>query len=167
MLARQGLLPGFEGFLPGIVPGACGNAVVATIPVPRGDVGAGPGQARGFRLDAYSKASQLSFFLWNSGPDLTLLEAAAKGDLDKPDGLNRQVKRMMASPRLEAGVRAFFIDLFGLDGIAQLTKDAALFPTFNAQVAADAREETLHMLIDLLLKHDGDYRDIFTTRKTF
>lgn len=126
-----------------------------------------PNRVGGFRLDGYSKASQLSFFLWNSGPDLVLLEAAAKGDLDKPDGLGRQVKRMMASPRLEAGVRAFFADMFGFDDLSQLTKDATLFPAFSAQVAADAQEQTLRTLIDLLLKQDGDYRDIFTTRKTF
>ena len=123
-----------------------------------------PGQ---YRLDAYAKASRLSFFLWNAGPDLQLLEAAEKGALNTDKGLAREVDRMLASRRLETGVRAFFTDNFGFDEFALLTKDATLFPKFSAQVAADAQEQTLKTIVDLLLTNKGDYRDIFTSKKTF
>ena len=123
-----------------------------------------PGQ---FRLDAYAKASRLSFFLWNAGPDLQLLDAAEKGTLNTDQGLAHEVDRMLASRRLETGVHAFFTDNFGFDEFALLTKDAALFPKFSAQVAADAQEQTLKTIVDLLLTNRGDYRDIFTTKKTF
>lgn len=119
------------------------------------------------RLDAYSKAQRLSFFLWNAGPDLALLDAAEKGELDTPRGLAKHVERMLASRRLETGVRAFFIDNFGFDEFALLSKDPALFPKFSAQVAADAQEQTLKTIVDLLLVNKGDYRDLFTTKKTF
>src|SRR5439155_21357924 len=33
------------------------------------------------RLDAYSKAARLSFFLWNTTPDRGLLDAAGRGEL--------------------------------------------------------------------------------------
>ena len=128
---------------------------------------ADPENKGGYRLDAYSKASQLSFFLWNAGPDLQLLAAAEKGELGTRKGLERQVERMMASPRVEAGVRAFFIDNFGFDEFADLTKDAVLFPKFSAQATADAQEQTLKTVVELLLKNNGDYRDLFTTKKTF
>ena len=120
-----------------------------------------------YRLDAYSKASRLSFFLWNAAPDLELLSAAESGALNTKIGLTEQVDRMLASPRLETGVRAFFTDHFGFDEFALLTKDATLFPKFSTQVAEDAQEQTLRTVIDLLLKKHGDYRDIFTTKKTF
>ncbi len=126
-----------------------------------------PDTRGGWRLDPYSKASQLSFFLWNAGPDLPLLAAAASGELSSRKGLAHQVDRMMASPRLEAGVRAFFIDNFGFDEFAELTKDAVLFPKFSAQAANDAQEQTLKTIVQLVLKENGDYRDIFTTKKTF
>ena len=119
-----------------------------------------------YRLDAYAKAQRLSFFLWNAGPDLPLLDAAAEGELDTAKGLARQVDRMLASRRLETGVRAFFIDNFGFDEFGLLTKDPALFPKFSAQVAADAQEQTLKTIVDLLLVNKGDYRDLFTTKKT-
>ena len=128
---------------------------------------ADPDNRGGWRLDSYSKASQLSFFLWNSSPDTQLLNAASSGELSTQKGLERQVDRMMASPRLEAGVRAFFADNFGFDEFAELTKDAVLFPKFSAQAANDAREQTLRTIVQLILREKGDYRDIFTTRKTF
>ena len=120
-----------------------------------------------YRLDAYAKASQLSFFLWNSGPDLPLLDAAASGELQTHRGLARQVDRMMGSPQLEAGIRAFFVDDFRFDEFETLTKDSALFPKFSAQVAADAREQTLRTIIDVVMTRNADYREIFTTKKTF
>jgi len=123
-----------------------------------------PGQ---YRLDAYSKASQLSFFLWNSAPDLKLLAAAGAGELQTKRGLARQVDRMMASPRLESGIRAFFVDDFRFDEFETLAKDSTLFPKFSAQVAAEAREQTLRTIVDVVLERNADYREIFTTKKTF
>jgi hypothetical protein len=120
-----------------------------------------------YRLDAYSRASQLSFFLWNSAPDGILLDAAAKGELNSKRGLARQVERMMASPRLEEGMRAFFIDDFRFDEFETLAKDATLFPKFSAAVSIEAREQTLRTILDVVLTRDADYREIFTTKKTF
>ena len=48
----------------------------------------------------------LALALWNSGPDLELLDAAERGDLDTSDGIRLQVDRMLADP--EKGPR--FID---------------------------------------------------------
>ena len=121
----------------------------------------------GKRLNAYAKASRLSFFLWNSAPDGALLQAAAIGELDSEKGLTKQVDRMLASPRLEAGVRAFFIDMLGLERFSALTKDAVLYPKFYADVPTDAEEQTLRTIVDHLITRRGDYRDLFTTRHTF
>jgi hypothetical protein len=119
------------------------------------------------RLDAYSKASRLSFLLWNTAPDDTLLAAAERGDLNSQHGLARQVDRLLASPRLEAGIRGFFTDMLAFDGFETLAKDAMIYPAFNATVAADAQEQTLRTIVDLLVTGQGDYRDLFTTRRTF
>ena len=128
---------------------------------------ADPRRSAGQRLDAYSKASRLSFFLWNTMPDDELLAAAARGELHNDKGLARQVDRLLASPRLESGVRAFFTDMLGFDTFATLAKDATLYPKFTFKVAEAAQEQTLRTLVDHLLMDKGDYRDIFTTRKTF
>jgi hypothetical protein len=128
---------------------------------------ADPDHAGQYRMDAFSKASQLSFFLWDAAPDPELLAAAEHGDLNTDKGLAKQVDRMIASPRLQNGVRAFFTDMLGFDEFQTLAKDSMIFPKFNTKVARDAQEQTLRTVTNLLLNEKGDYRDIFTTRKTY
>jgi hypothetical protein len=123
-----------------------------------------PGQ---LRLDAYSLATRLSLFLWNAAPDDAVLKAAESGEILTPKGRARVIKMMLASPRLETGMRAFFDDMFGFDDFNTLAKDPKIYPTFTGVTAQDAREETLRTVIDQLLTKNGDYRDLFTTRDTF
>lgn len=118
-------------------------------------------------LDAYSKATRLSYFLWNTAPDEELLAAAESGELDTRKGLERQVDRLLASPRLEAGTRAFFADLLRLDAFDELAKDTTIYPLFSAKLMADAREQTLRVIVDHLVTRRGDFRDLFTTRSSF
>jgi hypothetical protein len=120
--------------------------------------------AQGSRLDAWSKATRLSFFLWNTSPDDALLAAAKRGDLDTGQGLAREVDRMIASPRFTEGVRAFFDDFLQLDGLDTLSKDSMIYPAFTAGAAATAREQTLRTISDLLVRRQGDYRTLFTSR---
>lgn len=120
-----------------------------------------------YRLDAYGKAARLSFLLWNTTPDAALLEAAENGDLDTDKGLEQHFNRMIASPRAEAGLRAFFADMLEFERFETLEKDPVIYPAFNIQVAEDAREQTLRTLTHHLLDEEADYRDLFTTRQTF
>ena len=123
-----------------------------------------PGQ---LRLTGYAKATRLAFFLWNSTPDDRLLTAAEKGDLHTDAGLAREVDRLLASPRVEASLRAFFTDMLRFDAFNTLTKDTQLLPKFVAAMAPEAEEQTLRTITDHLLVQQADYRDLFTTRKTF
>lgn len=125
-----------------------------------------PNDAIHARLDDYSLAARISFLLWDAPPDEALLDAAASGALQKEDGRARQVDRLMASPRFEQGVRAFFSDMFGYDQFAGLSKDQTIFPLYTSQLATDAQEQALRTIVDLLVTHNSDYRDLFTTRKT-
>jgi hypothetical protein len=123
-----------------------------------------PGQQR---LNAYSLASRLSFFLWNSPPDEALLAAAEAGTLQTSEGLEQAVNRLLASARLEDGMRAFFDDMLAFDDFNSLAKDPVVYPMVTGATLADAREQTLRTIIDHLLNQEADYRDLFTTRKTF
>lgn len=125
---------------------------------------ANPGQRR---LTAYSLASRLSFFLWNAAPDDELLQAAEKGELHTRKGLQREVDRMIASSRFVDGVRSFFDDFMGFALFDSISKDAMAYPSVTGATLADAREQTLRTIVDHLIVHNNDYRDLFTTRKTF
>lgn len=126
-----------------------------------------PDRAGEIRLTAYAMASRISFLLWNSTPDIALLTAAERGQLRTTEGLAKQVDRMLSAPRLEVSVRAFFSDMLQFDEFDTLEKDTKLYPSYNRRIAAEGREQTLRTLVDLLLEKNGDYRDVFTTRKTF
>lgn len=119
------------------------------------------------RLTAYSLASRLSFFLWNTVPDDTVLKFAESGEILTPKGRAKLVDMMLASPRLENGVRAFFDDMFAFDDFDNLSKDGAVYPIVTGRALQDAREQTLRTISDHLVTRKGDYRDLFTTRNTF
>ena len=123
--------------------------------------------ASGYTLDGFSRATRLSYLMWGSTPDAELLKVAEAGDLNSAAGLEKQVDRLMASPRLEAGMRAFFSDMLELDTFDTVSKDAIIYPKWGGAMAPSAKEETLRSTIDLALHENGDMRDLMTTRKTF
>jgi hypothetical protein len=126
-----------------------------------------PGRPGQYRLDAYTKASRLSFLFWDTAPDSELLEAARTGAIHTESGVNAQLARLVASPRYEEGARAYFSDMLQLDGIENIVKDPAIYPKFNQSVADGAKEQTLRTTIDLLIRQKRDYRELFTSNDTF
>ena len=119
------------------------------------------------RLDRYSLASRLSFFLWNAAPDDALLASAEKGELYDADGRARVIDNLLRSPRLVTGLRAYFDDMLGFDAFNNLAKDSTVYPAFTGLTVQDAREQSLRMIVDQLVTKNRDYRDLFTTHETF
>jgi hypothetical protein len=128
---------------------------------------ADPVNAQQYRLDAYSKASRISFLLWDTSPDEELLAAARSGAIHTEAGLKEQLTRLISSPRYEQGARAFFTDMLQLDGFENVVKDPAIYPKFNQTIADGAMEQTLRTTIELLIARKRDYRDLFTSNETF
>lgn len=128
---------------------------------------ADPANTRAYRLDGYSKASRISFLLWDAPPDAELLASARNGDIHTAAGLRKQLDRLVASPRFEDGARAFFVDMLQLDGFDNLVKDPATYPKFNQAVADSAKEQTLKTAVNLLVTRKSDYRDLFSSNDTF
>ena len=120
-----------------------------------------------YTLEPYSRATRLSYMLWNTTPDAELLTAAQTGALATDAGLQKEVGRLMASPRLEVGMRAFFNDMLELDTFDTVSKDSLLYPKWGVAIANSAREETLRTALALTLQQDGDVRDLMTTRDTY
>jgi hypothetical protein len=133
----------------------------------RESVESDPSRSGALRLAPSAMATRISFLLWNTTPDLPLLNAAERGDLRSAKDLQRQVDRLLVSPRLAVGVRAFFADMLGFDAFDSLAKDTQLYPAYTRDVATQAEEQTLRTIVDQLLDRNGDYRDLFTTRDTF
>jgi hypothetical protein len=119
------------------------------------------------RFTSWEMASRLSFLLWNTTPDDTLLDLTEEDALVSDEPLAEAIDEMLDSPRLEDGVRAFFADMLGLAALAELNKDPTIFVRFSSEVGPAAEEETLRTITHHLLELEGDYRDLMTTRRTF
>jgi len=126
-----------------------------------------PGDPSRLRYTNYEMASRLSFLLWNTTPDDELLDAAERGELTTDEGLRANVGRLLQSDRARVGVRQLFSDMYGLYELDSLSKDPTLFTHMGPDVGPAAREETLRVVEDLVFDQQGDFRDLFTTRKTF
>ncbi|WP_395337343.1 DUF1592 domain-containing protein [Novosphingobium sp. BL-8H] len=126
-----------------------------------------PAHSGAMRLDGNSRAARLSFMLWNSTPNAALLDAAAAGKLTDQAQLTATVQHMVGSPRFEQGLRAFFSDMLLFEKFDELAKDPVIYPYFNQEVLQALPEQMLRTITTQLLDGDGDYRELFTTRKTW
>jgi hypothetical protein len=118
------------------------------------------------RLDNYARAARLSFILWNTTPDEALLKAAEAGELTDDAKLRVIADRMVASPRLADGVKAFFSDMLIYEKFEDLAKDPIIYPKFNLVVAKELAEQMQRTIVDTVLTQNRDYRELFTTRRT-
>jgi hypothetical protein len=114
-------------------------------------------------LTPYELASRLSFFLWNTTPDDALLDAAAAGLLDTPDGLMTQAARLEASPMSGQAIRGFFSDWLKLYELDRLSKDPNIFRHYTSELGPMAREETLRLVDELFVDGDANLGEFFTT----
>src|SRR6185295_14374087 len=87
--------------------------------------------AANYRISDLELASRLSFFIWSSVPDDTLLTAAVQGRLRTPAGLDREVRRMLADPRADALTSNFAGQWLQLRNLQAVTPSEVLFPDFN------------------------------------
>ena len=108
------------------------------------------------RLGGYELASRLSYLVWNSTPDEALLDAAAAGELDDPEGLGAQLDRLVADPRARSGLIQLFVDMLDLDVLLALQKDAELLPAFTPTIGPAMREELVRVIDDALFTQRDD-----------
>lgn len=93
-------------------------------------------------IQQYALASRLSYFLWSSIPDSTLLELARDGRLSQPDVLEAQVRRMLSDARSEALIKHFFGQYLGLGNLRDVSPDPEQFPEWNDRLRDAMQRET-------------------------
>ena len=111
-------------------------------------------------------ASRLSFFLWSSPPDTTLIDLAARGELRKGDNLQKQVARMMADSRARALVDNFVEEWLRLRDLPNVNPDTTIFPTYRNGLVADFTKE-ITLFVGDLIKTDAPIHDMLTSDTTF
>jgi hypothetical protein len=119
-----------------------------------------------YRLTDQELASRLSFFLWSSIPDDTLLGLARRGELHKPKVLEQQARRMLADPRSRNLVDNFAAQWLYLRNLDSFTPDLRLFPDFDENLRQAFRRET-EMLVECVLREDRSVLELLKTDQTF
>jgi mono/diheme cytochrome c family protein len=118
------------------------------------------------RVSDVELATRLSFFLWSSIPDDTLLELAAQRKLSTPAVLEQQVKRMLSDPRSEALVRNFAGQWLHIRNLRNIVPNHDNFPDFDDTLREAFRRET-EMFFESILREDRNVLDLLTADYTF
>jgi hypothetical protein len=108
----------------------------------RVELDANPTSATPHPLNAYELASRLSYFLWSSTPDATLLASAQSGALTAEVTLREQATRLLKDPRAASLVENFAGQWLHLRAIDTLQPDGSLFPDVDAELLAAMKTET-------------------------
>jgi hypothetical protein len=99
--------------------------------------GASPGDV--VRVSGLEMASRLSFFLWRSGPDDALLDAALAGELDDADGVDRHARAMLDDPRSSRGIHELFRQWLNLSALDTLSRNTTVYPEWTPDLRASLR----------------------------
>jgi hypothetical protein len=119
-----------------------------------------------YRISDVDLASRLSFFLWSTSPDEELLKVAAAGRLNEPVMLERQVKRMLRSPKAIALADNFAGQWLNLRALDVTTPLPMLYPNFDDPLRQAMRTE-VEMLFDTIVREDRSVIDILNADYTF
>ncbi|MCB9642174.1 MAG: DUF1592 domain-containing protein [Myxococcales bacterium] len=119
-----------------------------------------------FRLTPHEVASYLSFFIWQSVPDDTLLDAADNNQLQTLAQIQQQVDRMAKDPRGKRGIITFFYDWLHLHLIQDVNKDGSMFPEVTPTLRQEL-EESAKMFLSYLIDQKGTLRDVMLSDETF
>jgi len=105
------------------------------------------------KLNDFELASRLSYFLWTTMPDQTLLDLAGKGELAKPDVLRAQVERMLFCLGSHGFTENFTGQWLNLRNLKATDPDAKLYPEFDPLLEWSMPRET-HLFFEEIVKND-------------
>ncbi|HEX4277250.1 MAG TPA: DUF1592 domain-containing protein [Bryobacteraceae bacterium] len=123
-------------------------------------------QGQKYRITDVELANRLSFFLWSSIPDDTLLTLAQQHKLSNPVVLEQQVRRMLADPKSEQLVSNFggqWLNVRGLEGRAPVTQ---AFPDFDDNLRNAFTKES-ELFFSSIVREDRSLLDLLNGNYTF
>ncbi len=126
----------------------------------------GIASGKAYRISDLELASRLSFFIWSSIPDDELLDMAVRGELSKPEVLERQARRMLADPRSQSLASNFAGQWLYLRNLESITPDLRLFPDFDDNLRQAFREET-ELLFENVVRKDRSVLELLDAKYTF
>jgi len=117
-------------------------------------------------LNDYELASRLSYFLWSSMPDEELLALAQAQQLQDPQVIETQVRRMIADPKARSLTDNFAGQWLYTRKLADVFRDSVLFPEFNDDLSASMRTET-ELFFEWFLSENHNVLNMLDANFTF
>jgi hypothetical protein len=111
-------------------------------------------------------ASRLSFFLWSSMPDETLVRLAEQGQLRRSGVLEAQVKRMIDDPRADAMMQNFAGQWLHVRNLQNAAPNTDEFPDFDNDLRESLRRE-IELFFGAVLREDRPVIELLTADYTF
>ncbi len=118
------------------------------------------------RVSDIELASRLSFFLWSSIPDDTLLTLAEQGRLSQPAVLEQQVRRMLEHPKARALTENFASQWLMLRNLKNHIPVPGDFPNFDNELRQAFRKET-ELFFASIVREDRSILDLLNADYTF
>jgi hypothetical protein len=112
-------------------------------------------------LKPYATASRLAYTYWNTMPDTALLDAAGRGELNAPEGVERMARRMLDNPKAKEALDDFVSQWLRFDRVIAAGRDRRLYPRFSRETALAMTDETRRFIGDLVW-NDRNFTEIFT-----
>ena len=118
-------------------------------------------------LSNYALASRLSYFLWSSMPDAELMRHASVGDLQRPDVLLAQTRRMLKDERVRGLATEFagnWLDFRRFENYNSVDRNR--FPAFNNDLREAMFEEPIRFVEDAI-RNNRSVFDLVYGKDTF
>lgn len=128
----------------------------------RVEVGSGETDEFGTRLTPHELASRLSFLFWGTMPDEELFAAANNGSLATAAGFEAQLQRVADDERVAERSIDFHERWLQLASLAGSSKDAALYPFYDADLVASMREEARLFINEVTIRESGGIIELLT-----
>ncbi|HET9216400.1 MAG TPA: DUF1592 domain-containing protein [Terriglobia bacterium] len=120
-----------------------------------------------YALSNIELASRLSFFLWSSIPDDQLLTLAERGQLTNPQVLEKEVRRMLADPRVPAALTDnFAAQWLNLRRVPEVVVDPIVYPNYDLSLLQGFQQET-EMFIAHTILEDRPLAELINANYTF
>ena len=120
-----------------------------------------------YALSDLELASRLSFFLWSSMPDETLLALAEQGELSNPEIFENQVRRLLADSRATSAlVDDFAAQWLNLRRVGEVVVDPRQYPNYD-ETLLEAFTEEVELFVASTLTEDLSVRTLLDADYTF
>jgi hypothetical protein len=115
---------------------------------------------------SYGAAARLSYLLWDTAPDATLRQAAAKGELATAEQIERQARRLLDDPRARGAMQQFLSEWLRFDRVKGALRERKLYPEFGPELIQSMLEETSRLFAHLVWE-DKPFLEFFTAEYSF